>query len=734
MIRLRKYIKPFLLTVVVVIGLLFVQAFADLNLPNYMSDIVTIGIQQGGIEHASPKVLSVQAYEFVTTLATDVQKTQLNEAYSLDSSRSLKGYPYALKNDVYVLSSSVNKTDREALDIIFGQAMWTLIDFGRAQGGDKPSTGLSMQNFDVNQLYKLIPTIKAMPTEMLKPFQDSSASVNDMMKKQTGIVLAKGFIGELGVNMDNLQMKYIFKMGGLMLLITLLGAAALISVTYLSSKVGAKLSRNLRKDIFNKVESFSNEEFDHFASSSLITRTTNDVTQIQMLVTMGLRIFFYAPIIAIGGIYMIFRTNTSMVWIIGVAVSLLLVMIGIIFTIAVPKFKLTQSLVDKLNSVARENLSGLMVVRAFGNQKFESERFDKANSNLAKTLLFVSRVMITLMPFMMLIMNLTVILIVWFGAKQIDASNLQIGQMMAFMQYAMQVIMGFLMISMIFIIFPRAQVSANRIADVLETENTILDPKQPKPFDKSKEGVVEFKNVFFRYMNANEDVLHDISFVAQAGQTTAFIGSTGSGKSTLINLIPRFYDVSEGSILVSGQDVRDVTQHDLREQISYIPQKGMLLSGTVDFNLRYGKTEATKAEVEKAADIAQATDFIFQNEEGFQTHIAQAGANVSGGQKQRLSIARALVKNAPILIFDDSFSALDFKTDQRLREALSRELTHATVLIVAQRVSTIINADQIIVLDQGKIVGKGTHKELLESCTTYYEIASSQLSAEELAI
>jgi ATP-binding cassette subfamily B protein len=534
--------------------------------------------------------------------------------------------------------------------------------------------------------------------------------------------------------MDAKQMNYILSTGVIMLLITLLGALAMITVVFISSRIGAALSRNLRKDIFNKVETFSNEEFDHFASSSLITRTTNDVTQVQMLITMGIRILFYAPILAIGGVWMIFKTNTSMVWIIGLAVTLLITMIGVIFTVAVPKFKMTQKLVDQLNLVAREGLSGLMVVRAFGNQKFEAKRFDKANKNLADTLLFVNRVMIVLMPFMMLFMNLTVILIVWFGAKQIDASNLQIGQMMAFMQYAMQVIMSFLMISMVFIILPRAEVSASRIADVLAVKNKIIDPENPKHFDETKIGVIEFNHVSFRYGKANADVLHDVTFTAKKGQTTAFIGSTGSGKTTLINLIPRFYDVTAGSITVNGVDIREVTQHDLHETISYVPQKGMLLSGSVNFNLKYGKQNASDEEVKKAADIAQATDFITQKEEGFETNIAQAGANVSGGQKQRLSIARALVKGSPIVIFDDSFSALDFKTDQRLREALHKELRNTTLLIVAQRVSTIMNADQIIVLEEGRVVGTGTHHELLKSCPTYYEIASSQLSQEELAL
>lgn len=733
MIRLRKYIKPFIGTIVIAIGLLFVQAFADLNLPNYMSNIVNVGIQQGGVEHASPEALSVDGFEFINALVTSEKQSQLKQAYKLDQTNSLSKYPYALENDVYILKD-ISQTQREALDVIFGEAVWTLIEFGKEQSGSEASNQLSSETIDVEALYALTQQLQKIPKEMLAPFQERASQLSEGIKKQTGIVLSQGFTRELGVDMDALQTNYILRVGGLMLLITLIGALAVILVTFLSSRVGARLSRNLRKDIFNKVESFSSEEFDHFASSSLITRTTNDVTQIERLITVGIRIFFYAPIIAIGGIYMIFSTNVSMVWIIAVSVGLLLIGIAIVFTLAVPKFKLTQELVDRLNLVARENLSGLMVVRAFGNQEFEAKRFDTANKNLADTLLYVSRVMITLMPFMMLIMNLTVIAIVWFGAQQVDASSLQIGDMMAFMQYAMQVIMGFLMISMVFIILPRAQVSANRIAEVLEVENTIVDPLQPRNFIKDKQGEVEFNNVYFRYKNANENVLCNISFVAPAGKTTAFIGSTGSGKSTLISLIPRFYDVSKGSVKVSGVDVREVSQHDLREQISYVPQKGMLLSGSVNFNLRYGKPTATQDEVEKAANIAQATDFISQKEERFETHIAQAGANVSGGQKQRLSIARALVKNAPILIFDDSFSALDFKTDQRLRDALSKEVTKATVLIVAQRVSTIINADQIIVLNEGRIVGKGTHKELLKSCDTYYEIASSQLSAEELAI
>jgi ATP-binding cassette subfamily B multidrug efflux pump len=737
MIRLSKYIKPFIFMLLLSIGLLFVQASADLNLPNYMSNIVTVGIQQNGITHASPDALSYNGYDFIHTLATDEQKILLDNSYTLitaPTAADIEKYPFAASNQIYILNENLTADQRSQLDKTFGQSIWTMITIAKSMGSGDGSGSLSMTDIDVTKLYALTPTIKMIPAVGLLGAQATSGAVSETLLKQTGVVIAKAFYTELGVDMDAKQMNYILGTGTIMLLITLLGALAMITVVFISSRIGAALSRNLRKDIFNKVETFSNEEFDHFASSSLITRTTNDVTQVQMLITMGIRILFYAPILAIGGVWMIFKTNTSMVWIIGLAVTLLIAMISVIFTVAVPKFKMTQKLVDQLNLVAREGLSGLMVVRAFGNQKFEAKRFDKANRNLADTLLFVNRVMIVLMPFMMLIMNLTVILIVWFGAKQIDASNLQIGQMMAFMQYAMQVIMSFLMISMVFIILPRAEVSASRIADVLAVKNKIVDPESPKSFDESKIGIIEFNHVSFRYGKANEDVLHDVTFTAKRGQTTAFIGSTGSGKSTLINLIPRFYDVTAGSITVNGVDIREVTQHDLHETISYVPQKGMLLSGSVNFNLKYGKQTATDEEVKKAADIAQATDFITQKEEGFETNIAQAGANVSGGQKQRLSIARALVKGAPIVIFDDSFSALDFKTDQRLREALHKELRNTTLLIVAQRVSTIMNADQIIVLEEGRVVGTGTHHELLKSCPTYYEIASSQLSQEELAL
>ena len=518
-----------------------------------------------------------------------------------------------------------------------------------------------------------------------------------------------------------------------MLLITLVSALSAICVALLAARISAGLSRDLRRDLFHRVESFSNAEFDQFSTASLITRTTNDITQVQMVVMMGIRMLCYAPIMAIGGITMAVRKSVSMTWIIALAVIVLLCVIGVVFSIAMPKFKKMQKLIDRLNLVARENLTGLMVTRAFSNQAFEEKRFDQSNRDLTDNQRFVNRVMTVLMPVMMFVMNGVSLLIVWIGSHQIAQSQMQVGDMMAYMQYAMQVIMSFLFISVIFIMVPRASVSAGRIADVLETEPCIQDPKDPKDFVPEKKGWVEFDHVSFRYEGAEEDVLHDISFTAKPGQTTAFIGSTGSGKSTLVNLVPRFYDVTEGSVKVDGRDVREVRQYDLHARIGYVPQKGVLLSGTIDSNLRYGKEGATDTEIRTAAEVAQATEFIDAKPEGMQTPIAQGGSNVSGGQKQRLSIARALAKEPEIFIFDDSFSALDFKTDAALRKALKAQTGDATVLLVAQRVSTILDAEQIIVLDEGKIVGRGTHQQLLKTCPTYYEIASSQLTKEELA-
>ncbi|MDP4172050.1 MAG: ABC transporter ATP-binding protein, partial [Bacillota bacterium] len=537
----------------------------------------------------------------------------------------------------------------------------------------------------------------------------------------------------LGMDTGKIQSDYILHVGMIMLLISLVSAVAIIIVGFLSSKAAAGLARNLRKIVFTKVEGFSNAEMDKFSTASLITRTTNDITQIQMFIVIMIRMVFYAPIVGVGGIFKAINESKSMSWIIAVAVIALILLISAVFMSALPKFKIIQKLIDRLNLVTRENLSGMMVIRAFNTQKFEEERFDKANQDLTRTNLFVNRIMVIMFPTMMLIMNGIVLLIVWVGAHQIANSSMQVGDMMAFMQYAMQIIFAFLMMSFMFIMIPRASVSAQRIAEVLDVELEIIDPENPVDFNSDLKGVVEFRDVSFRYHGAEDDVLKNISFTALPGKTTAFIGSTGSGKSTLVNLIPRFYDVTGGQVLVDGIDVRETTQHNLREKIGYVPQKSSLFSGTIESNLKYANEQATEEEIQSASAIAQAMEFISDKPEGFAAEVSQGGSNLSGGQKQRLSIARALIKKPEIFIFDDSFSALDFKTDSALRKALKEQVVSSTILIVAQRISTIMNAEQIIVLDEGKIVGKGTHRELLDQCETYQEIAYSQLSEEELA-
>ncbi|MGE4273434.1 MAG: ABC transporter ATP-binding protein [Desulfitobacterium sp.] len=526
---------------------------------------------------------------------------------------------------------------------------------------------------------------------------------------------------------------YILKTGAIMLLITLVGTAASVTVGFFAARTAAGLARDVRSDVFKKVEQFTHAEFDHFSTASLITRTTNDITQLQTVLVMMIRLVFYAPILGVGGVIKAISSSPSMSWIIGIAVLCLIGIVVVLFSVVIPKFKLIQSLIDRLNLVARENIGGMLVIRAFNTQKFEGKRFDKANRDLLETNLFVNRAMALMMPIMMLIMNLVTVIIVWVGAKQVSSFQMGIGDMMAYMQYAMQIIMAFLMMSMMFIMFPRAAVAADRVAEVLAEEASITDPEEPVSFKKDFQPTIEFRHVNFSYPGGEDDVLHDINFVAKAGQTTAVIGSTGSGKSTLLNLIMRFYDVTSGEILVDGQDIRTVTRRSLREKIGYIPQKSILFSGSIQSNLSYGDKSASQATLEKAAEIAQATEFIEAKEEGYDSSIAQGGTNVSGGQRQRLSIARALVKNAPIYLFDDSFSALDLKTDRNLRAALNRETKQSTILLVAQRVSTIMNAEQIIVLDNGRIVSKGTHNELLKTCEVYQEIAYSQLSEEELA-
>ena len=739
MIKLARYLKPYLLPLFFAIALLFAQAFCDLNLPNYMSNIVSTGIQQGGIEHASPEAISANGYRFLRVFFSPGDRELLDANYEripaggAENTDLLEQYPALAQEDIYV-RKDMDSAALEALDQGFGKAAWTFLyylqDSGQGQTASTDSSGL--ENLDLSLLYSMTPALEQLPESAFASAMEKSENTQDMMRQQTAISFVQKFYEELGMDTAGIQNAYILQCGLIMLAIALAGGVSTILVTMLASRISAGVSRDLRQDVFEKVSSFSNQEFDRFSTASLITRTTNDITQIQMLILMGIRMLCYAPIVGIGGTVMALGKSTSMAWVIGLAVLFMICLMGTIFAIAMPRFKKMQKLIDRLNLVARENLNGLMVIRAFGTEEFEKDRYNTANINLAKNQLVVNRVIVVLMPAMMLVMNLTNLFIVWLGSYQVANSALQIGDMMAFMQYAMQIILAFLMISMMFILIPRAAVSAARIREVLETESVIQDPEQPKPFDPAQTGVVEFKDVSFRYHGADEDILQHISFTAKPGQTTAFIGSTGSGKSTLINLIPRFYDVTSGEITVNGVNVKDVPQHELRDRIGYVPQKGVLHKGTIATNLRYGRPNATQEEVEEATAVAQATDFIQKKPGGFDSPISAGGNNVSGGQKQRLSIARALVKKPDIYIFDDSFSALDFKTDAALRHALKEYTVHSTVLIVAQRVGTIRHAEQILVLDEGKIVGIGTHDELLKTCPTYYEIASSQLSKEEL--
>lgn len=725
--------------------LLFGQAMCDLNLPNYMSKIVNVGIQQNGVEDASPEAISQDGMKLMQTFMLQDEKTLVQDNYTLVSGTDVNAqgksyaslYPGAEDRQIYV-RNAVTGDVLDNLDITFGNATWTFInvmrDYAEQSGQSMTASGSTMdvKSIDFKKLYAMQPQLDMIPASVIQAAHDKAIANDQAILKQSGAALAGSFYTEIGMSLSDVQTSYIMRIGLIMLLIALAGGLATILVSLFSSRIAAGVARTLRVDIFNRIESFSNNEFDKFSTASLITRTTNDVTQIQTLLTIGIRMICYAPIMGVGGVIMAINKSSSMTWIIAVACTVLIGMILIVLAVAMPKFKAVQTLIDRLNLVARENLSGLMVIRAFGTREFEKDRFDKVNKDLTKVNLFINRIMSFMMPAMMLIMNTVSLLIVWVGSHQISESTMQIGDMMAFMQYAMQIIMSFLMISMMFIFVPRAAVSANRIAEVLETETSVIDPADPKSLDTDKKGYIEFKDVCFRYLGADEDVLSDISFTAKPGETTAFIGPTGSGKSTLVNLILRFYDVTKGQILFHGVDIREASQKDLRDHIGYIPQKGVLLSGTIDSNLRYGKKEASDDEILAASQVAQAMEFINEKTDRFDSEISQGGDNVSGGQKQRLSIARALVKKAQIYIFDDSFSALDFQTDLALRKALKASTGDSTLLIVAQRVSTIMNAEQIIVLDNGRIVGKGTHRELLKNCPEYYEIASSQLSKEEL--
>lgn len=767
MMRIMKYLKPYAALILAAIVLLFGQAFCDLSLPNYMSKIVDTGIQQGGIENAIPSAVSENTMNSLLPFMDEQQQKTVQESYTLINQSSadydtyLKSYP-ALANEAVYVRTDMNEGGTEALNSAFSKAFASVSAIEQVMSAEQSgssSIALDKQvNEDGSEKTAEIPpallqflgyyTQQARGEDFftaLSSYPDSAAvyeSLNELLKEKIGgmdasmltqmaIPAVTQEYQALGVDTTKVQQDYIWNNGFSMLMLALGSAACTVVVGFFAARIGAGLARDLRQKTFTKVENFSNVEFDKFSTASLITRSTNDITQIQMVVIMMIRMVIYAPIMGVGGVIMALNKSVSMSWIIALAVVVLLGFIGTIFAVVMPKFKKMQSLVDRLNLVMRENLSGLMVIRAFNTQNFELDRFDKANEDLTKTSLFVGRVMIWLYPIMTLIMNGVSILIIWVGANQIAASSMQVGDMMAFMQYAMQIVMAFLMMSMMFIMLPRASVSAHRIADVIDTEPQIHDPKDPKHFTDPK-GLLEFKDVCFAYPGAEDNVLTDINFTAKPGETTAFIGSTGSGKSTVANLIPRFYDVSCGSVTIDGIDVRDVTRHDLREQVGYVPQKSVLFSGTIASNLRLGDEEATDAQMEKAAEEAQAMEFISKNPKGLDASISQGGANVSGGQKQRLSIARALVKDPNIYVFDDSFSALDFKTDATLREAIKEQTKDKTVLIIAQRVGTIMDAQQIIVLDEGKIVGKGTHRELMQTCEAYREIALSQLSEEEL--
>ena len=745
MLKLIKYLKSSVASILIIVVLLVGQAACDLTLPQYTSNIVNVGIQQGGVENAAPTVIRVSEMNKLFLFMSQAEQDTVLQSYKkLDKAdmtaagadKALKKYPQLAKEPLYERTAKDDETI-DALSRLLSKPMLVVMGFS----GDNEEMGAMadqmLASLPPQMAGKDVFDVLAMMTDeqrsqMITAINDKMKEMPDSILEQSAVVFVKQEYQAVGIDTDKLQNNYVLLTGAKMLGLALLSMLLTVLVGFIASRVAASLGKELRGRVFRKVVSFSHAELDRFSTASLITRSTNDIQQIQMLFVMLQRIVFYAPIIGIGGVIKVLNTNTSMAWIIAVAVMAVLTLVIVLFAVAMPRFKIMQKLVDKVNLVTREILTGLPVIRAFSTQKHEEERFDKANKDLTRTNLFVNRVMTTMMPMMMLIMNGITVLIMWNGAHGVDAGSMQVGDLMAFMQYTMQIVMAFLMISMFSIMLPRASVSAGRIEEVLQTEPVIRDPEQTASFDDAKRGLVEFRNVSFRYPGAEENVLENISFTAKPGETTAFIGSTGSGKSTLINLIPRFYDITEGELLVDGADVRRVSQHDLRAKIGYVPQKGVLFSGTIASNLRYGNNDASQEELDKAAQIAQAADFIGEKPDGFDSEISQGGTNVSGGQKQRLSIARAIAIHPEIYIFDDSFSALDYKTDVALRKALKEETAGSTVLIVAQRISTILHAEQIIVLDEGKIVGKGTHKELLKTCEVYQQIAMSQLSKEEL--
>lgn len=738
--KLFKYMGMYWKTVIIVFLVLIVQAYCDLSLPAYTSDIVNVGIQQGGISETVPKAISEEEMGRILLFIPDSgdRRQTVEDAYEADHTTYNKD-AFVLKED-FQKDTKESQEKYEELEEIMSFPMMLVQGFSSGSDETKKIEEQMMsqipqeilpEDADIFDILEMLPPDQT--ALLMDEIEDQMADLPEMILEQAAISYVKTAYQDLGMDMDQIQIDYLLKTGAKMIGLAFLGMMASILVGLLASRAGAASGRDLRGRVFRKVVGFSSNEFDHFSTASLITRSTNDIQQIQMLIVMLLRMVLYAPIMAVGGIYQVFRTNVSMSWIIALAVILIGLVILLLFTIAMPKFKVMQKLVDRLNLVTREILTGLSVIRAFSTEKHEEERFEAANQDLTRTNLFVNRAMTFMMPVMMVIMNGVSVLIIWTGAHGVNDGQMQVGDMMAFIQYTMQIIMSFLMLCMISIMLPRAAVAAERVDEILTSETLIHDPKEPKQLSKETKGVLCFDQVSFRYPGADEDVLHGISFTAKPGETTAIIGSTGSGKSTLVNLIPRFYDVTEGSITLDGTDIRDIRQHDLREKLGYVPQKGVLFSGTIASNIMFGNPDGSDGEMQEAAEIAQATEFIDTKPKKYASSISQGGANVSGGQKQRLSIARAIAKHPNLFIFDDSFSALDYKTDVALRRALKEKTENSTVLIVAQRISTILHAEQIIVLDDGKVAGIGTHQELLQNCEVYRQIAESQLSEQELA-
>lgn len=742
MLKLIKYLKKSFITILIIIGLLVGQAMCDLALPDYTSKIINIGVQQGGIENGVFQIIRESEMQKLKLFMTETEWNTIMQNYELleksenNHQEYIKKYPLLKTENLYHLKKNHHSTKEELNKILNKPSMITMMLESDTEEAQKIKQNIVAEIGNIPEGMTIFQVLDMMPTEnkteMQNKMQEQLQELPDAIIEQSATAFVKMEYTTIGMNTDKIQSDYILINGAKMLGIALLSMLATIIVGFLGARVAARLGRELRGKVFRKVVNFSTTEMKEFSTASLITRSTNDIQQVQMLIVILIRIVFYAPIVGIGAVIKVLNNGSSMSWIIAVAVMAIMSLVLVLFAIVMPKFKRMQKLIDRLNLVTREILTGLPVIRAFSQEKYEEKRFEKANKDLTKNTLFVSRVMSFMMPAMMFIMNGIVILIVWKGAHAIDEGALQVGDMMAFIQYTMQIIMSFLMISMISIMLPRASVSAKRIDEVLSKKLSIKDPEHPKTWLPEKKGYIEFENVSFRYPDADTDVISNITFTAKPGETTAFIGSTGSGKSTLINLIPRFFDVSHGSIKIDGIDIREINQHDLHAKIGYIPQQGILFTGDIKSNITYGNQNATEEEIEKAITVSQSKEFIQSKKEGLSYPIAQGGTNVSGGQKQRLSIARAIAINPDIYIFDDSFSALDFKTDAALRKALKETTKDSTVLIVAQRISTIMNAEQIIVLDEGKIVGIGTHEQLLKKCSIYRQIAESQLGKEEL--